>query len=80
MDLLIRSHQVFAPGQRFRHIDMGTRANKYGTVRYLRDDTREKANRAHNPTHYYYHVDFDDNTFETYLSQSYMAEVQDSKS
>ena len=78
MDLLIRKFQVFAPGQRFRHIDIGTRAHKYGTVRYLRDDTHEKESRAHDPTHYYYHVDFDDDTFETYLSQMYMAEVQGS--
>jgi len=75
MDLIIRQHQVFATGQRFRHIGMGTRADKYGTVRYLRDDTYEKVKRAQDPTHYYYHVDFDDNTFETYLNQMYMVEL-----
>jgi hypothetical protein len=72
MDFIIRQNQVFTTGQRFRHIGMGTR---YGTVRYLRDDTHEKAKRAQDPTHYYYHVDFDDNTFETYLNQMYMVEL-----
>lgn len=53
----------FEPGQRF----INTRTNKTGTIRYLRNDERERNMRLSNPTHYYYNVDYDDGFgFETY--------------
>lgn len=66
-------NQLFTSGSRFlytNHI-----GSKYGTVKYLRDDTYEKKKREADPKHYYYHVDFDDGSFETYLSQAYMSPV-----
>ena len=36
-------------------------------MRNLRDDSHEKFIRQSDPTHYYYNVDFDDGTFETYI-------------
>lgn len=53
----------FNCGQRFYSIFN----NKYGTIKYLRDDSHEKQMRQSDPTHYYYHVDFDDGSFETYI-------------
>ncbi len=56
------SNPQFKPGQRF----INTRTNKTGTIRYLRNDERERNMRLSNPTHYYYNVDYDDGSFETY--------------
>lgn len=68
----ISNSQLFRKGDRFRHINCGTLANKVGTVDYLRDDSTEQASRKADSTHYYYCVRFDDGTFETYLGQMYM--------
>jgi hypothetical protein len=68
----IAKSQLFKKGDRFRHINCGTLANKLGTVNYLRDDSTEQASRKADSTHYYYSVTFDDGTFETYLGQMYM--------
>ena len=57
------STQQFFPGQKFRCVFNG----KAGTIKYLRDDLYEKNARKTNPLHYYYHVDFDDGSFETYM-------------
>jgi len=74
-ELLVNSaKQLFQEGSRFRHINHGSRANKLGTVKYLRNDSLEQMKRAADPNHYYYHVDFDDGTFETYLGQIWMSE------
>ena len=67
------SNQLFKPGSRFLY--KSAVGSKYGTVRYLRDDTYEKNMRATDCNHYYYHVDFDDGSFETYLYQAYMSPV-----
>jgi len=53
---------IFNPGLRF----MNTLNKKTGTIRYLRNDEYEKKYHQFNPTHYYYHVDYDDGSFETY--------------
>ena len=55
-------YKNFKQGQRFC-----TNSNKLGTVRNLRDDSHENFMRQSDPTHYYYNVDFDDGTFETYI-------------
>ena len=60
--------QKFFEGDRFQH----KHTKKFGTVRRLRDDAYEKERRKSDPSHYYYHVDFDDTTFETYLYQDNM--------
>jgi len=65
----VQSSQLFSPGSRF--VYMG----KNGTVRRLRDDDYERNKRLADPTHYYYSVDFDDGTFETYLGQYYMVPI-----
>jgi hypothetical protein len=57
-----QSNPQFEPGQRF----INTRTNKTGTIKYLRNDERERNIRLSNPTHYYYNVDYDDGSFETY--------------
>jgi hypothetical protein len=71
-EFIVRKEQVFFPNKHFRHINMGTYANKIGTVLYLRDYSHEKTVRALDETHYY-SVKFDDGTFETYMNQMYMA-------
>lgn len=63
--------QQFFPGQKFRCIYNG----KTGTIKYLRDDSHEKKSRALNPSHYYYHVDFDDGSFETYIYGKNMVHI-----
>ena len=72
MELSIHNKQMFNRGDRFQHINQGVKANLWGTVRYLRDDEYEINARISDPSHYYYYVDFDDGTFETYLNQMYM--------
>jgi hypothetical protein len=42
-------------------------SNKSGKIIKLRDDEYEKQQRKSYPSDYYYHVDFDDGTFETYM-------------
>ena len=61
--------QLFFPGNRFSYM------GKLGTVKYLRDDDYEKSKRRTDSTHYYYSVDFDDGSFETYLGQYYMVHI-----
>jgi|APSaa5957512535_1039671.scaffolds.fasta_scaffold242838_2 hypothetical protein len=48
--------------------------DKTGTVRNLRDDGYERKNRT-NKDPYHYYVDFDDRTFETYLSETWMKKL-----
>ena len=43
-------------------------SDKSGSVRSVRDDEYEKEKRKSDPTHWYYYVDFDDGTYETYMS------------
>lgn len=58
-------------GQRF----VNTETNKTGTIRYLRNDEYEKNQRKSEPTHYYYHVDYDDGSFETYEYGGYLKPI-----
>jgi len=64
--------QLFFPNDRFYN----KFNNKIGTVKYLRDDTREKYMRNINFSHYYYHVHYDDGSFETYLYQNDMIQLK----
>jgi hypothetical protein len=67
------NHNILPPvysnyiyGQRFYN-----KSNqKYGTIKYLRDDCFEKYSRKINPLHYYYYVNYDDGTFNTYENGS----------
>ena len=65
------SEQQFFSGQKFRCKFNG----KFGTIRCLRDDMYEKKARISDPTHYYYHVDFDDGSFETYMNGRYLVHI-----
>lgn len=60
--------QLFSEGDKF----VCKYSGKTGTVRNLRNDQYEKTQRLTNSYHYYYHVDFDDGSFETYQSQQSM--------
>ena len=69
IELLVYSN--YEEGQRF----INTRTNKIGTVRYLRDGIYEKNQRKSNPAHYYYYVDYDDASFETYEYGEYLKPI-----
>ena len=62
------TYPKFKDGDRF--IDINN--NKIGTVTRLRDDSYEQSLRKSDSSHYNYSVTYDDGTFETYLSQTYM--------
>ncbi|VVU94741.1 hypothetical protein CPAV1605_466 [seawater metagenome] len=62
------SYPKFDSGDRF----VNTLNGKKGTVRRLRNDSHEQSKRRTDPTHHYFHVDYDDGTFETYQSQDFM--------
>ena len=66
-----QSNPQFEPGQRF----VNTITNKTGTIRYLRNDEREKNLRLSDKSHYYYHVDYDDGSFETYEYQLNLKQI-----
>lgn len=36
------------------------------------NDSHERTQRKFNPTHHYFHVEYDDGTNDTYVSQDYM--------
>lgn len=49
---------------------------KYGKVVSVRDDKYEKKEREKNPNHpFYYHIQFDDNSFDTYIAGHYLVKV-----
>ena len=58
-------YQRFNIGDRVRLL----MTNQTGTINRLRDDTYEQNSRKTDPTHYYYSIDYDDNTWDTYVSQ-----------
>lgn len=62
--------QLFNKGQRFQVVDILKKpTGKFGVITYLRDDHYEKENN-HKRDVYYYHVEFDDGSVETYLNQN----------
>lgn len=67
----LSTYNNYKRGQRF----INTCTNKAGTIRYLRDDEYEKNQRKSNPTHYYYNVDYDDGSFETYEYGKYLKPI-----
>jgi len=69
-DIKPSSYQRFSPGDKF----YDTQYDKTGIVIRLRDDSSEEAERRKDKTHYFYSVKYDDGTYETYLTQNYMAE------
>lgn len=66
-----QSNHQFESGQRF----INTRTNQTGTIKYLRNDERERNIRLLNNNHYYYHVDYDDGSFETYEYGLYLKNI-----
>lgn len=64
--------QLFSEGDRFVNKYNG----KVGNIRRLRDDQYEQTQRLTNPDHYYYSVDYDDGSFETYESQQSMVPLK----
>ena len=60
------NYQKFKSGDKIKHTD----TKKEGTIKYLMNDIREKNRREKNPNHYYYTVKWNDNTIDTYVSQS----------
>jgi hypothetical protein len=68
---LIRNYQAFQRGDKFKHIHNG----KTGKVANLRDDEHEQTQRKSVPSTYYYSVDYDDGSSETYLNQDYMIKI-----
>jgi hypothetical protein len=64
-------YRTFNLGQKFVCLTN----NKSGTVRYLRNDTYEKSKRHSDSSHYYYNIDFDDGTFETYMHGMYLKPI-----
>jgi len=59
----------FSSGQKIKN----TRSNKIGIIRRLRDDTYEQ--KHNHPGIYYYCVDYDDGTFETYEYEKYLEKI-----
>ena len=55
---------VFAQGDRFLNLHTG----KTGQVVRMRNDEREQMMRTNNPRHYYYSVEYDDGSYESYES------------
>ena len=66
----------FIKGDKVINVDL----NKTGTINNLRDDSYEKASRVKDPTHYYYDVDYDDGSFNTYVSQNALKHLPSSLS
>jgi len=60
------NYQKFKPGNKIKHTD----TKKEGTIKYLMNDIREKNRRDKIPSHYYYTIKWNDNTIDTYVSQS----------
>ena len=60
--ILLPSYSNYKLGQRF----INKLNQKYGTIKYLRNDSYEKYKRENNSLHYYYYVEYDDGTFNTY--------------
>lgn len=62
----------FSVGSKFEEIRWnGQPTGKKGIVKYLRDDAHERTY-AHHEGRFHYHVEFDDGSFETYMSQNDM--------
>ena len=63
------SRQRFSVGMRF----YSEWSHKSGKVAAVRNNRYEREQRAKDPTHWWYHVDYDDGSFETMLAQSAMS-------
>lgn len=62
---------IYKSGEKF----INTRTLKTGTIKYLRTGEYEEKQRKTNQSHYYYHVDYDDGTFETYEYGEYLKPI-----
>lgn len=49
---------------------------KYGNIVSLRDDIYERKERTKRPNHpFYYHIQFDDGSFDTYISSNDLTRI-----
>ena len=60
------AYQMFNSGDKVKNIFN----SKTGVVESLRNDKHEQQQRRSNPNHYYYTINYDDGSFDTYVSQS----------
>ena len=60
------NRQKFKEGDKIVNVTNGLT----GKIKSLRDDTFEQNARRTDPTHYFYHVTYDNGTFDTYVSQN----------
>lgn len=74
-------YQLFENNPRISPFKNGDRVfcqgfKKYGKIVAIRDDKYERTEREKNPNHpFYYHVQFDDNSFDTYIAGHYLVKV-----
>ena len=47
-----------------------TNRRKKGTIKYFRNNEYEKNKRKQNSNHYYYYIDYEDGSFDTYVSST----------
>lgn len=60
----INTKYIYSQGEKIYDIYK----KKSGIIKHLRDDSREKSLRQTDPNHYYYFIEYDDGSFDTYVS------------
>ena len=51
---------------------------KHGKIISIRDESYERQKRKNDPNHpFYYHIQFDDGSFDTYVSGNFMVKTYD---
>lgn len=64
--------EIFKIGDKIIYNPNGSIKGKSGTIKYIRDSTYERNMKSKNPSDYYYCVQFDDGTCNTYISSLFM--------
>lgn len=64
-------NMMFATGDKV--YDMHKKAR--GTIKYLRNDEYERVQRSQNSSHYYYYVEYDDGSFNTYVAKQDLVKI-----
>ena len=60
--------EIFKIGDKIIYNPNGSPKGKVGIIKYIRDSTYERNMKSKNPLDYYYCVQFDDGTSNTYIS------------